>query len=186
AQRDGVAEAALDHPVQQLDRRIQALRVPGVGRLRQLWPLLQRREVVAREGVDVCGSVHAISFVGGACGGASGSGRVQRPACLALPARCKPATSPGFSLPSSACSCSCSLRDSASNSETTQRSWPVAISAKRRRPFGDSLSRIARRSSATGSRVIHPSASSWSARPVTLPPVTIRRCDSSLILSPRG
>src|SRR6187549_3502074 len=63
--------------------------------------------------------------------------------------------------------------------------WP-AISWKSLRPLGVRRTRYARRSPSTSTRSTRPSATSWSVMPVTLPPVTIMRRDSSFIFRPSG
>ena len=71
-------------------------------------------------------------------------------------------------------------------SSTIQRSCSSAIAWNALRPAGVSETACARRSPGTRRRSTSPSPTSWSVRPVTLPPVTISRRDSSLILRPAG
>ena len=55
-QRDMVAEAPLDHAVGQFDRGVEALGILEFRAIQQdVRPLIERREIVAREGIDVCG-----------------------------------------------------------------------------------------------------------------------------------
>ena len=60
----------------------------------------------------------------------------------------------------------------------------LAIAANVLLPFGVRRTIQARRSAGLASRLTRPSRASSSVRPVTLPPVTIRRRESSLILRP--
>jgi hypothetical protein len=55
-QRDVVAKPALNHAVCQLDRGVQSLGILEFGPVEQeIRPLVERREIVAGEGVDVRG-----------------------------------------------------------------------------------------------------------------------------------
>ncbi len=59
AQGDAPAPAALDRSVEQLARAVQALGITQLRQLEeQLRPLPARRQIVAREGVDVRGAAH--------------------------------------------------------------------------------------------------------------------------------
>ena len=77
---------------------------------------------------------------------------------------------------------SCSL--SPVNSSMTHCSCAAAMRANSVRPAGVSLTVHERRSAGSSSRTTRPSFCSSSVSPVTLPPLTISRFDSSLIFSP--
>ncbi|MGA9195155.1 MAG: hypothetical protein WB037_08700 [Pseudolabrys sp.] len=51
-----VAETALDHAVRQFDRDVQALGILKFRPVEQnVRPLIERRKIVAGEGIDMCG-----------------------------------------------------------------------------------------------------------------------------------
>lgn len=96
------------------------------------------------------------------------------------PARCC------LSLSSSAINCCFSAGARPAINSTTQASCWRAMRRKWRRPPAVRWTVNARRSRGSSRRSTWPSSASRSVRPVTLPPVTIRRRESSRILRPWG
>src|SRR5882672_10128455 len=91
-----------------------------------------------------------------------------------------------FTLASRRNSSACSLRLKPESTEMIHSSCARAILPKTSYPARVSRTRNARRSPGSGKRSASFSFTNWSTIPVTLPPVTIRWCESSFILRPPG
>src|SRR6266705_2238511 len=91
-----------------------------------------------------------------------------------------------FTLASSRNSSACSLRLKPESTETIHSSCTRAILPNASSPARVRRTRKARRSPGSGRRSTSLSFTNWSTMPVTLPPVTIRWCESSFILRPSG